>query len=611
MLRYVALVWEPIDAGAPRTAEELSRRLLVNNGRWQSVLAREGLSIYVARSPFACYAPHPLGDCGTVLGVLFDRNTPTRTSARGPSRFFDDEESATIVRSCGRHLVESYWGRYVAFLRDPGGAWKRVLRDPVGDLLCYRSHVRGVHIYFSDLPDFLQLQARPLSVNWDHLALRAITGNSWAEESALNEIECIRPGECIEHRGIQVSRETYWHPFAIANQPSLEHPDAAAAEVRATAKACASGWASLHTDAVHVLSGGLDSSIVLSCITATPNRPRLACVNFRTRDPDSDERTYARLIAAHCAVDLTEIERQPAFDLEDVYKSTPIVGPVSTIMRALEVQPLVTQFARDRNATAVFSGDGGDLLFFRGWPQLAVIDHAHQHGFRPELVRHALGAAFPAQLSVGRLLFDALKYGVVHRPWSLTPIVFDHYRLVTDEVMHRASRLNFLNPWNAPTGSLPPGKLLHAFSTSRPCLFRDPRPGAAPLDFINPLMSQPLMELCLRIPTYLHAAYGKDRAIARTAFAPDLPQAIVQRTWKGAADRHLHDMFVNNLTKIRERLLQGQLIKEGILDRKRLLSTLSLTPTRHSSHDIEVFGYLSIEAWLQQSREWQFNPSNL
>jgi hypothetical protein len=60
-------------------------------------------------------------------------------------------------------------------------------------------------------------------------------------------------------------------------------------------------------------------------------------------------------------------------------------------MRGIEVQPLVAQFAQSRGATAVFSGDGGDMLFFRGWPQLAVIDYARCHGLRPELMRQALG----------------------------------------------------------------------------------------------------------------------------------------------------------------------------------------------------------------------------
>jgi asparagine synthase (glutamine-hydrolysing) len=575
----------------------LSQRLLTDSQSWQAVVSKAGLSILVLRSPFGCYAAHSLGDGGSVLGVMFDRSNPEKSSARALLGFFSDAESARIVRSGGRRLVENYWGRYVAFLCDPFGPSKWVLRDPVGDILCYRARVRGLDVYFSFLPDFLKLRALPLSVNRDHLGVRVITGNAWAEESALKEIECVHPGQCIEHVGNRVSRKYYWHPLAIASLPAIEKQETAATEVGSTAKACANAWASLHTDAIHILSGGLDSSIVLSCIAAAPSRP--------------DERVYARLAAAHSGVELEEVERQPTLDLEALFKSIPIVGPVCTVMRGLEVQPLVAQFAQARGATAVFSGDGGDMVFFRGWPQLAVIDYAHCHGLRLELVRQALGAAYPAQLSVGRLLLDAVKHGVLGRPWSLTPFIFDHYRLITDEVVQSAWQVDFLNPWNVPAGSLPPGKRLHAFSVSRPSLFRDPLPDTAELDFINPLMSQPLLELCLRIPTYLHATCGKDRAIARAAFAADLPAEVVQRTWKGSADRHLRDMLVNNIAKVRELLLDGELIKEGILDRKRLAGALSLAPTRDASHVTEIFGYLSTEVWLRQSREWQSIACNV
>src|SRR3569833_578213 len=591
-MRYMAFLWNGSDEPSEATAEVISGRV----DRWECVLHKPGISIVISKSPFDCYAALPLGDDGTVLGVIFDRSNSFSNGV------FSDDESEKIVQSGGRRLVENYWGRYVAFLCDPSGAWKIVLRDPIGDILCYRAQVRGVQVYFSNLLDFLRLRALPLSVNWAHLGVRTITGNAWAEESAFNEIECVRPGECIEHAVTQVSRKYYWHPFAIANLPPLERLDAAATEVRTTAKACANAWASLHTDAIHILSGGLDSSIVLSCIADAPSRPRMACVNFRTRDPDSDERVYARLAAAHSGAELAEVERKPSLDFDALFNSVPVVGPVCTVMRGIEVQPLVALFAQSRGATAIFSGDGGDMIFFRGWPQLAVIDFARCHGLRPELMRQALKTAFPAQLSVGRLLFDAMKYGVLRRTWSLTPLIFEYERLITDDVAKRARQVDFMNPWNAPTRSLPPGKLFHAFSVSRPSLFRDPILGATELDFINPLMSQPLLELCLRIPTWLHAAHGRDRAVARDAFARDLPPEIVQRTWKGSADRHLSDMLINNISKIREILLDGELTKGGILDRKRMAGALSLEHTRETTHATEIFGYLCTEIWLHQAR---------
>jgi len=143
---------------------------------------------------------------------------------------------------------------------------------------------------------------------------------------------------------------------------------------------------------------------------------------------------------------------------------------------------------------------------------------------------------------------------------------------------------------------------LHAFSISRALLFRDPLFRHRTLDFINPLISQPIVELCLQIPTYVHAAGGADRAVARAAFAADLPPEILARTWKGAADRHLQAMLESHLGLIREMLLDGGLVRAGILDRKRLGEALSARSVGSRTHATELFGYFCTEVWL---RRWE------
>src|SRR3546814_15687375 len=58
-----------------------------------------------------------------------------------------------------------------------------------------------------------------------------------------------------------------------------------------------------------------------------------------------------------------------------------------------------------------------------------------------------------------------------------------------------------------------------------------PRSTAAPQ--ITPLLSQPIVELCLSIPTWQWVRGGRDRAVARAAVADLLPALIAQRRTKG------------------------------------------------------------------------------
>src|SRR6185436_11940153 len=48
-------------------------------------------------------------------------------------------------------------------------------------------------------------------------------------------------------------------------------------------------------------------------------------------------------------------------------------------------------------------------------------------------------------------------------------------------------------------------------------------------EYVLPYYSQPVVELSLRIPTYLCALDGRDRAIARRAFVDDVPEKILRR----------------------------------------------------------------------------------
>lgn len=230
MLRYLALLWNHQHGESAAVAGALAERLMGLAPQWVPVLSNPGLLVCLRAGSFAYYATHPVGeDGGQVLGVLFDRKDPQRSSVRS-ERFFVPQEAREIAASRGRYLVERYWGRYVAFLCDRRTGDTRVLRDPIGDIPCYLAQLSGICIYFASLEDFLQLEATRLSVNWEHIGLRVLTGDSWAEESALNEIECVHAGECIEHRDTRISRQYYWHAFSAARLPRIERLEVAAAE---------------------------------------------------------------------------------------------------------------------------------------------------------------------------------------------------------------------------------------------------------------------------------------------------------------------------------------------------------------------------------------------
>jgi asparagine synthase (glutamine-hydrolysing) len=85
-----------------------------------------------------------------------------------------------------------------------------------------------------------------------------------------------------------------------------------------------------------------------------------------------------------------------------------------------------------------------------------------------------------------------------------------------------------------------------------------------------PLISQPIIEVCLRTPTYTLIDGGWDRSTARRAFADLLPREIVRRRAKGGADHLAREILDANASFIRERLLGGTLSREKLIDRRQL-----------------------------------------
>ena len=75
------------------------------------------------------------------------------------------------------------------------------------------------------------------------------------------------------------------------------------------------------------------------------------------------------------------------------------------------------------------------------------------------------------------------------------------------------------------------------------------------------MISQPLLELCLSLPTYLLTHGGQGRALAREAFADRIPAEIARRRSKGGVDEHATAVLQRSLPLAREMLLEGQLIR--------------------------------------------------
>ncbi|OYZ43400.1 MAG: hypothetical protein B7Y31_04035 [Novosphingobium sp. 16-62-11] len=150
-----------------------------------------------------------------------------------------------------------------------------------------------------------------------------------------------------------------------------------------------------------------------------------------------------------------------------------------------------------------------------------------------------------------------------------------------------------------------PGKRdhVHAILASLAHVDGYPRHAIAPTRF--PLLSQPVVETALRIPSWLWVEGGQDRAVARAAFANRLPDLIRDRRSKGALDGYALAAIEQQTRELLPFLLDGHLARQGLLDLARVESALRQRARRADPRAHLLLPLIDTESWL---RAWLGDP---
>lgn len=519
-----------------------------------------------------------------VIGTLFHRHGPARATAA-----FTETDRGALIRGGNQALLASWWGGYVSL----GGRGDTVemLRDPSAALPCYRAEAGGTAAFASDLELLAAAGMAPRGIAWDGLGRMLYSCGLPAIETALEGITTLLPGTAVVCDGNAERAGEGWSPWSFVEPRTNERVEDAAERLRRIVEHCVSAWSSCYSRPLLSLSGGLDSSIVAACVARA--KRAASCLTLYTHDPAGDERSYAGVLCEALGFPLAACR----YDLAQVDLSRALGAHLPRPIGRAEAQPYEAahrEMAARVGADAFFSGNGGDNVFGFSQSAVALADRALHEGPGAgafATLRDICLQTGAGPLRVARAALRISRQSPGYR-WKPSP-AFLHPDLIA-----ALRDWPLAHPWlEAPPGALP-GKAVHIAGIVRahPNLESD---RSRIVHLVNPLLSQPIMEMCLSIPTWQWREGGRDRAMARTAFAASLPPAILERKVKGTPDPFCGEIVRRKRDELRDRLLGGQLAVHGILDSGAIADALGPDRTTSSEENVRLLELVNAEAWTQ------------
>ncbi len=524
----------------------------------------------------------PLPGGAVLLGEVYDRH-----GRRG----FDPEhfQRTGSQRELRQHLLDDYWGEYLFIQPSDNDTSSTIviLRDPSGGLGCAYSLEHGFVASDPSLPSRLGLYSK--RVDWEFVRHCLTYSHAKMSRTGLAGIRELLPGCALEIAPGSTRIHMAWSPWHFVSKDDRLHDPAMAAEaIRAAITTVVHAMAETDGSLLLQLSGGLDSSIV--GVSLKNARARICACTAISPLPGADERHYASQITSQLGVDLLQVP----LDFSQAPVQFPL--PESSLRPAVSPLAYVAGRAMDiavsrEHVNAIYSGGGGDTVFSylrsaapaadaylsaglaTGWR--STVDLARLHGcILTKAARLTLRKLVRPPKSAYKPDFALLKEA------SPAPLEF--------------------HPWFAAPAHTLPGDRERVFDLAGNQLFAEVMLRNDDCHVRMPLLAQPVMEACLRVPSWLWISGGQNRAIARSAFSDLLPKEVLNRRSKGSFMNYNASLYRRNKELMRRFLLEGRINAHGLLDPDKLNVLMNRPPAARDQSFLRIFDLCMVENWVRQ-----------
>lgn len=519
--------------------------------------------------------------CGNdlLIGRVYPRapfGPPRRAAKLAESDFASDR------------LFRAFWGDYVLVEGASSGAVAH--RSPSGRMPAYFASSASGRVIASDCDLLIAMGFVSGAISWEDCGRHLIHFEPLMEQTALEGVLELLPGSSIEMIGSRLPQSPCWCPWEIDDAAMGRSVDRSALELGRLITDCVQAQVEPFEHILVRVSGGLDSSIVAASLAQ--HDPRVQLMVLVAGEGDGDERHHARLLAEHLGLPLLE-ERYGIEDVDLDVASYPEL-PIPRGRHMAQTIKRISARSVARSDSAILTGYGGDNLFCSLMSVRPIVDRLVATGLVGAArtlndVARSTDSSIAEALGKTMRFLAARKRAYLPRPNSM----FIHPDLASEIAvppMHPAQH-KMTRPL--------PAKDMHVAMILGALRYVDHIAGPDGATEISPLIAQPIMDFCLGIPSWDWCSDGLDRSIARKAFGDRLPASIARRRSKGGPDAFCYRIVEHRRDQLRDRLLEGELVRNGILERRAIEDCLSGDQPLSSVATTRLLQLSDAEAWAR------------
>jgi asparagine synthase (glutamine-hydrolysing) len=442
--------------------------------------------------------------------------------------------------------------------------------------------------------DFETLGLRRPTVDMAYVAAHLQNTGFRYRRTALTGITELPPGERVAFGRKVGAFDTVWSPAPFArSNAQITDTSVAEAALKDAVDGCVTAWAHCYQQVLLGVSGGLDSSIVASVLKRCGIG--LSLINFLAMEGTlGDERRFVDALAQGLGhhVETT----QETIGLVDIFHSdgSHLPRPVARAF-AQSGSHFITEVGGRAGIDAVFSGGGGDNVFCYLRSSAPLADRLLSGAGPLAMLTTLRDVATVSGAGVGQIIRTALRRMWRRQPrWLWKP----NRQFLTQACEAMAFDIE-AHPWLSSEMGLLPGKREHIGLIIAVFNFLEGFGYERRWPVVYPLLSQPIIEACLRIPSWLWCANGSNRAVARSAYRRELPALTIARQSKGSFDRFAIEIIERHRRAIEDFICDGAMAGAGIIDKDEVRVAIRAMTSYRDLAWSRVLTITDTEAWVR------------